>query len=140
MAITLAELRKRAENDRKDAERRLADTDAAVRRLLAASEADGVDTLPPDQATRAEALIKAKRAARDDISRAEVTLDTCRVAEDELAREVAAQRQSYPTAAAAMLHGTPGEYRAGSPGLPPSGGSDPQWVRRGDGRPGAVER
>jgi hypothetical protein len=99
---TIAEHIGSLEQQRRDAERRLSDATAAMKRLVARVEALGrkPEVLTEAEAAEVDRLVDAKRQAKEDISRLDGRLEEARrveAEEDEFQRQA---RETHPTGAA----------------------------------------
>ena len=99
MAPTLAEAITKAERDRRSAQRRLSDTQAATTRFQADLERRGVtdSTMSRDEIARLNSLVADTRDARDAVENAKGQIDALRQVEKEEEERMAASEQSTPT-------------------------------------------
>jgi HK97 family phage major capsid protein len=114
------------EQQRRDAERRQSDADAAAKRILTKVKAEGREDLSEAEDLKVRELQDAKRKAKEDISRLDGQLTEARRIEAEEADYVRLSRETYPTGAARHQHDADGDPR--------------RFIRLADGRPAAVAR
>jgi HK97 family phage major capsid protein len=113
---------------RREAERRLSDADAGLKRLLRKVEADGREDLTEAEDARVRELAEAKRQAKESISHLDGQLTEARRVEAEEDEYQRLAQETYPTDAARRQRTSSAE-------------DDPRrFIRLADGRPAAVAR